>query len=459
MFLERIVSEGLAHWSYVVGDGGQAAVIDPRRDCQVYLDVAYRHGARITHIFETHTHEDFLVGSPGLHALTGAEIFRGGKGKVTLGYGTGVHDGDAFRIGELAISVLETPGHTFDAISLVLHDRNVSDDPVAVFTGDTLFVGDVGRADFYPGRDEEVAGLLYDSLHQKLLPLGDHVIVYPAHGAGSVCGGRMAARDFTTIGYERRHNPALRIGDRDAFIRQKVSERHPKPPYFDEMGHLNQKGPPMLVDLPRPAPLSPGEFADALGRGMIALDTRSPEAFSGAYIPRSLGIPLDMIPSFAGWFLPYDRPIGLVVDPYDDVERAVRYLTRLGYDAIQGFLQGGMRAWETSGRRYDTIPAIYAGDLERRLQTGPPFTLLDVRTREEFEAGHLPEALHIYLGDLPDRIDEIPRDRPVTAFCGSGRRSLVAASILKQHGFERVEDCLGSMAACAAIGCQIVTEP
>jgi hydroxyacylglutathione hydrolase len=222
------------------------------------------------------------------------------------------------------------------------------------------------------------------------------------------------------------------------------------------MGRLNREGAPALATPRTPRPLTPDQLADRLGQGALVVDTRSPEAFAGAFIPDAIAIPLDMLASYAGWFLPYDRPLALLVEQYEDVERAVLQLARVGYDDVAGFLHGGMRAWEASGRRYETIPAVYAGDLERRLQTGPDFTLLDVRTREEFEAGHLPEAKHVFLGELPGRLGEIPREQPVVTFCGSGRRAITAASILKRFGYLDVADCFGSMAACAAIACQIV---
>jgi hydroxyacylglutathione hydrolase len=454
MFLERVRSEGLEHWSYVVGDQDRAFVVDPRRDCRVYLDVAYRHGAVITHVFETHTYEDLLLGSTELAALTGASILRGRRSISAHAYGEAAREGDTFGVGGLKVRVLETPGHTYDGLCLVLSQGG--DDPVAVFTGDTLLVGGVGRTDLMPGQEEEVAGLLHDSLHGKLFTLGDHLAVYPAHGAGAIVGARLVDRDFTTLGFERRHNRLAALTDRGEFVRRVAAERQPRPPYFREMERLNRKGPPAL-SIPRvPRPLSADQLADAIGQGALVVDTRSPEAFAGACIPDAVAIPLDMLAAYAGWFLPYDRPIALVVEHYDDAERAVRRLARVGYDDVAGFLHGGMRAWEASGRRYECIPAIYAGDLERRLQTGPDFTLLDVRTREEFEAGHLPEAKHVFLGELPDRLDEIPRDQPVVTFCGSGRRAITAASILKRFGYPDVSDCFGSMAACAAIACQIV---
>jgi len=456
MFLETVHSPELGHLSYIVGDGGQAAVIDPRRDCEAYLDIAYRQGARITHIFETHRNEDYVTGSRELAHRTGAAIYHGPE--TDFGYGTTVNEGDAFDLGDVHLSILSTPGHTFDSISIVLADRGFGDQPIAVFTGDALFIGDVGRTDFFPDRAEEVAGLLHDSIFSKLLPLGDQVILYPAHGAGSICGSGMASREFSTLGYERLTNPALQKADRDAFIRMKVDEHHYYPPYFRHMETVNQEGQPILDRLPRPQPMSAGEVAEAVDAGAVLLDIRSAEACSGAVVPGSLVIPVDMLSGFAGWFLPYDRDIVLIAAGFADLDAAVRQLARLGFDRIKGFLDEGLHAWETSGRDYQTIPAVSAHVLAARLQGGEPFTLLDVRSVDEVAAGRLPNATHVYVGEVPDRLDAIPRERPVTAFCGSGKRAIIAASILKRAGFENVEVCLGSMAACRAIGCPIETE-
>lgn len=457
MFLEIVHSEGLAHLSYILGDQGKAAVIDPRRDCGIYMDIAYRNGAQITHIFETHRNEDYVIGSRELADRTGAQIYHGAQ--FPFQYGNGVQESDKFELGDLALTILSTPGHTYESISIVLADKSFGEDPVAVFTGDALFIGDVGRTDFFPDKREEVAGLLYDSLFQKILPLGDQVILYPAHGAGSVCGSGMAEREFSTIGYERRNNPRLQMVDREQFIRFKANEHHYQPPYFRQMERYNAEGAPVFGRLPRPKPFSVDQFAQAMEAGMAILDTRTPEAFAGAYIPGSLAMPLPMIPAFAGWFLPYDKPIGLVVEKYEDVETAVRYLIRLGYDDVQAYLDGGLHAWETGGRKYDSIPAVYAGDLKRDLEGEKNgFVLLDVRKQDEVAEGKLPGAQHIYLAELPRRLEEIPQDRPITTFCGSGQRAIIAASILKQHGYADVADCLGSMAACRALGCPIVTE-
>jgi hydroxyacylglutathione hydrolase len=454
MFLEIIRTEGLAHLSYLIGDNGQAAVIDPRRDCQIYRNIAYRNGAVITNIFETHRNEDYVIGSQELSHLTGAKIYHGSA--LDFQYGHAVSDADVFQIGNINLTVLETPGHTYESVSLVLADTTVSDEPVAVFTGDALFIGDVGRTDFFPDKAEEVAGFLYDSVFKKILPLGDHVLIYPAHGAGSVCGSHMVDREFSTLGYERRNNPVLQKTNRQEFIQYKVKEQHYKPPYFRQMELYNQTGEvPLIGTLPAPRPLIAELFMRKMQDRMIVIDTRSPEAIGGALIPGSLAIPLDMIPAFAGWFVPYDKPIGLVVDNYDDTDHAVHHLLRLGYDHVSGFLEGGLHAWETKGFTYETIPAIHVSELVNRIKNNQNFTLLDVRSKEEFKNGHLPNAMNIYVGELPKKMDHIPRDYPVTTFCGSGKRAVIAASLLKNAGFNLVENCLGSMLACSAYGCPI----
>lgn len=454
MFFEKIKSEGLAHLSYIIGVDEQAAVIDPRRDCQIYMDIAYREGAKITHIFETHRNEDYVIGSQDLARLTGAEIYHGED--TYFKYGNSVGNGNTFKLGNLLFRVIKTPGHTFESISIAVSDTSFSEDPIGVFTGDALFIGQAGRTDFFPDRAREVAGLLYDSIFEKILPLGDPVILYPAHGAGSVCGSGMAEREFSTLGYERKHNPALQVKDREAFIEKKVSEEHYQPPYFRQMEDYNQNGAPPMNMLPNPKPCNHEEFSNFIANGGAVLDIRSPEAFSGAYIPNTLAMPAGMIPAYAGWFLEYGKEVALVVSHCNEVDEAVRHLIRIGHDQVAGYLDGGLHTWETSGSKYDSIPSLYAGDLKKRLDDKKDFTLLDVRQKEEFESGHLDGAVHIYLGYLPARLEEVPKDKPVVTFCGSGKRAIIAASILKNNGFPSVENCLGSMAACQAIGCDIV---
>ena len=451
MFLEKIRSEGLAHLSYLIGDGNRAAVIDPRRDIDVYVEAAQRNGAQITHVFETHRNEDYVVGSVELARKTGAEIYHGEH--LDFKFGNPVADGDTFVFGDMKVKILHTPGHTDESISVALYDTGFGDRPVAIFTGDVLFIGQVGRTDFYPERAREVAGLQYDSIFNTLLPLGDQAILYPAHGAGSICGSGMASREFSTLGYERHFNPALQKNSREAFIDTKVNAPTYQPPYFRQMEKFNLEGPPPLDALPRPLPCSADAFAELTQNETVVVDLRSPEAFSGAYIPGSYAIPLGMLPGFAGWFFDYNKDLALVVNSYDEAQKAIRYLVRLGYDRIAGYLDGSLEEWEITGRKYGQIPSVYAGEIKDRMRKG--YALLDVREIEEWNSGHLEGAINIYVGELPDRLDEVPKDRPIITFCGSGRRAIIAASILKQSGFEQVENCLGSMAACKNVGCEI----
>ena len=453
MFLEKIKSEGLAHLSYILGDKAEAVVIDPRRDCGVYLDIAAREGAQITRIYETHRNEDYVVGSIDLARRTGATIHHGGA--LDFKYGNAVSEGDSFDVGDLRLQVLETPGHTMESISLVITDRNFGETPVGVFTGDALFVGDVGRTDFYPDRAREVAGMLYDSIFGKLLPLGDQTILYPGHGAGSVCGDNMASREFSTLGHEKRNNPVLQKSNREAFIEYKVAEDHGQPSYFRKMEQYNKEGAPPLDVLPRPRPMNPQQVSDACENGAIIVDLRSPESFSAAFIPNSLSMPLKMLPAYAGYLLDYEHDLLLVPETHDQIALAVQQLVRMGYDRLAGYLKGGLNSWEASGRIFDTIGSVHAGDLEDRLKRRESFTLLDVRKNTEFKKERLAGSTHIFLGNLRDRLDELDRDRPAVTFCGSGIRAIIAASILKRHGFQEVENCLGSMEACINIGCAL----
>jgi len=457
MVLEKINSDGLAHISYLIGHQGQAAVIDPRRDCLIYLEMAYKKGMRIEYIFETHRNEDYVIGSRDLSRMTGARIYHGRH--LDFCYGQPAVEGDIFELGNLRLKVLETPGHTFESISLAVMDKRFGDDVVAVFTGDALFVGDVGRTDFFPDRAQEVAGMLYDSLFDKLLPLGDQVILLPAHGAGSVCGENMADREFSTIGIERRTNPMLIDTNRDKFIAAKLKEKHDQPPYFKRMEIWNQKGvAPSFLKLSSPKALSADLFETEVEQGARILDVRSPEAIGGALIPQSIGIPLGMVPAFAGWFLEHDKNIVLVVNGYEQAKTAFQYLIRIGYDQIVGYLDEGLHGWEISGRNYQTIPAILTSKVIEWIDTKKDFTLLDVRKAKEFKSGHMPDAIHIYLGELPDNFDQIPSGKPVVTFCGSGQRAVIAATLLTRAGIMDVHCCLGSMAACSALECPVIEE-
>lgn len=455
MFVQTVKTEGLAHLSYVVGDGIKAAVVDPRRDVRVYERIAQERGVRITHVFETHRNEDLVTGSENLARRTGAKVLRGTTGEYEVAYAEMVAEGTCIELGQASLTVLETPGHTMDSISLVLRHGETGDSPLGVFTGDALFVGDVGRTDFYPDRAEEVAGLLYDSLHDKLLPLGDQTIVYPAHGAGSVCGQGMADRDFTTIGYEKRHNTRLSLS-RDAFVRAKVSEHHDYPPYFRKMEELNAASGPGLAAAPiLPGPMDVEAFETAREAGMIVVDLRMVESFAGGHIPGSISLPDAMIASFAGWVLPYDTPLGLVAASARQAEHAALQLARIGYDRIEGYLDDAVIGWAKTGRPVDTLGSIDGPAFKRALEDGADFTVLDVRADPELDEARIRGAAHIYVGELPERMDELDKSAALVTFCGSGQRAGIAASLLKRAGFQDVSVNWGSMAACQALGCPV----
>ncbi len=446
MIFERIKSEGLAHLSYFIGSEGEALVIDPRRDCQVYIDLARREGMKIKYIFETHRNEDYVIGSLELRNPTHAEVYHG-RG-VDFKYGNYLDDGQEFILGSMKLTALRTPGHTDESMSYILADLDTGEEPIMVFTGDTLFIGDVGRTDLYgPEEVPRLASNLYDSIFNKILPLGDEVILCPAHGAGSACGGAIAKREYSTLGLERIQNPVLQKTEKEEFVKYKVEEQLEFPPYFQKMEEYNLQGPPLLKNLPVPELFSPEEFKTEMEKGAIVVDTRMPHSFGGAHIRDTYSIWLGGVPSFAGWVLPYDKPILLVLEEKEQLETVVRYLIRVGYDNIAGFLNGGIPAWYIKALPIDKLSLISVHDLKGKLENGEEMILLDVRSKKEWDKGHIDEARNIYVGHLEKRLNEIPKDCPVIVYCGTSRRSNIAASILKKNGFSRVYNVLGSMAA------------
>jgi len=442
MIIRKISSEGISHNSYFISTGGLAAVVDPRRDCKVYLELSGELGVRITHIFETHRNEDYVIGSLELARRTGAAVYHGHR--MDFSYGNKVKEGDSFLLDAVEIKVLETPGHTFESISLVVTDTEVSGVPYAVCTGDALFAGEVGRTDFFgPERRAEVSELLYDSIWQKILPLGDGTIVLPAHGAGSVCGSEISDHELTTIGYEKKTNPRLALSKED-FIRKKVTEHHYLPPYFKRMEMLNKEGASVLHHLPDLLPYSAKEIKGLLGKAQI-LDIRSPTSFAGGHIPGSLSIWKDGIPAFAGWVLTYDTPIILIDDFNCGLAKISRHFVRLGYDNLQGYLAGGFPAYFKSGSRIGRIEAWSVHDLAGKIGGGDIF-ILDVRSIASVRnAGRIPGAHHIYIGELPGRLREVPRDRMVAVYCDAGFKGSLAASILARNGYPRLANIIGGM--------------
>lgn len=451
MVFERIESEGLAHYSYLIGDRFEAVVIDPRRDCETYVERARRAGMRIALILETHRNEDYVVGSVELADRTGAEI-RHADSQWPYAYGEAVTDGEVWKVGGLAIESIHAPGHTPGMMAYLL--REPDGEPWMVFTGDSLFAGDVGRVDLL-GEDrlEELAGLMYDTVHDRLLPLGDGVIVFPAHGAGSVCGSAIAERPWTTIGMERERNPKLRFGSREEFI-EHVAVMQERPPYFRRMEEWNLAGAPLLGRVPTPPALPPKAFAERLP-GSVVLDTRSDLSFGAAHVPGSQSIWLGGLADHAGWYLPYDRPL-LLVGESDDCEAEVGRLLRMGYDDVAGHLSGGMLGWHTAGRESARISMYTVQDVCRYLDRGHAIQILDVRSEGELESeGRIPNAIRIHVTQVPGRATEIPTDGTLHIFCGTGLRSMVAASYLAANGRDDVAVILGGLSGWNSTSCPI----
>ncbi len=451
MLFEKIVSEGLAHNSYIIGDRDEAVVIDPRRDCDIYIEKAIQNGLRISHILETHRNEDYLIGSLELASGTGARPWHADE-SLGYKYGSPVEDGQTWKIGRFRLRAIHTPGHTPGSMSYLLHDPDGA--PWMLFGGDTLFAGDVGRVDLLgPERMEEMAGLLYDTIFNKILPLGDEVILCPAHGSGSVCGSSISDRPLTTIGLERKHNAKLQASGKDAFVAEAAKQQE-FPPYFLKMEKWNVEGPPPLRTLPAPPALTPELFSEK-ARGAVVLDIRMELGFGAAHVPGSLSIWQEGLPSFAGWFLPYDTPILLVNHPGEPPTQAVRYLARLGYDSMEGYLAGGIHAWHMEGKESSSIRTVTAQDLCRSLDTrSAGLWVLDVRGADELEAnGKIAGAHNIHITQLPKHLDEIPKDKTICIFCGSGLRSMIAASILKREGRQDLMVVSGGFAGWNSVSC------
>jgi len=441
MLFEKIKSEILAHNSYVIGAGGEMAVIDPRRDCQVYANIAEHENMKITKIFETHKNEDYVIGSRELARPTGAEIFHGAREEFR--FGTPVREGETFRLGPLELEVQETPGHTAESISLLLRDLSVSDDPLMVFTGDALFAGDVGRTDLAgEDRRREMSEMLYASLHEKLLPLPDGVIVCPAHGAGSVCGGNISDREYTTIGFEAATNRLLSM-EREEFVEYKVSERLYEPPYFTVMRKLNREGPPLIYNLPHLRAYTAREIRSLLNQKAQVVDIRSPTSFAGGHIPGTINIWRKGLPLYMGYYLNYEDPIVLVDDFNLDMDRVVRHFVRLGYDNVAGYLSGGFPAWFKQGEEIERTGTWSSSDLAEHLDD-PPVWVLDVRNvNHREEDGHIAGSHHIYVGQLEEHLAEIPEEKQIVVHCDAGFKGSLAASILQKHGFRHVINLLG----------------
>lgn len=451
MLFEKIESVGLAHYSYIIGHNSEALVIDPRRDCNIYIEKAVKKGYKIKHILETHRNEDYLIGSVELADRTGASIWHADS-QWDYKYGEPVEDGQKFRVGRLKIKAIHSPGHTPGSMSYLLHDPD--NEPWILFSGDALFAGDVGRVDLLGmDKSEEMAEMLYDTIFNKFLPLGDEILLCPAHGSGSVCGSGIAERVWSTIGLERKNNPKLQSKNRNEFIKL-VARKLERPPYFRKMEKYNLEGAPVLGHLPVPEPLNPGEFEGKAENSFI-LDNRMELGFGGAHINDAQSIWMDGIPSFAGWFIPYEKPL-LLVGEDEKMEKTLRYLMRIGYDEIEGFLSGGMLSWHMAGKNSDSIDLITVQELCGYLDRDKRPFILDVRSSEELNNnGEIPGAVHIHITQLPEKYDEIPKNEKIFVFCGSGLRSMIGASYLKKNGWNDIAVILGGLSGWNSATCPV----
>lgn len=443
--IERLYLGCLAHASYVVASGGVAAVIDPQRDIDVYLDAAARHGARIEHIIETHLHADFVSGDGELAARTGARVYLG-EGSGARFPHKAVRDGDRIEFGACRLDFIQTPGHTIESVSVVLTDRADPARPKAVFTGDTLFVGDVGRPDLSPDHTpQELAAILYRSLHEKLLKLPDDTEVHPAHGAGSLCGRQMSAEASSTIGRERRSNYALQARSADEFVHLLTDSLPARPEYFSRDVELNRQGARPLDSLPPLAPLAAADVLRLQSEGAIVLDTRPAMEFASAHVPGAIHIALaGQYASWAARLLGLDQHFILCVEDQEHVREAQLRLARVGIENVVGYLAEGIAGWIRAGQPADYIPQISVDDL-RRMLAGEPDTVavLDVRESSETETGAIPGSIRIPLGELSARAGEIDRDKLLVVHCKGGYRSSIATSLLRRAGIRDLANLTG----------------
>ncbi|MGH7476714.1 MAG: MBL fold metallo-hydrolase [Longimicrobiales bacterium] len=464
MILERFYDEKLAQASWLVGCAttGEALIVDANRDVAQYLASAQAEGLRITHVAETHIHADFVSGSRELVAATGARLLLSGEGDADWHYGflgsdgaTALNDGDRFHVGNIEVEVVHTPGHTPEHLSFLITDRAGANRPMGIFTGDFVFVGDVGRPDLlekaagHAGTAATAARALFRSLDWfRALP--DYVQVWPGHGAGSACGKALGAVPQSTVGYEKLFNPALAISDEARFI-DWVLEDQPEPPkYFAEMKRINREGPRVLNGFATPPRRDLAALERALGAGGLVVDTRSASAFRQAHIPGTINIPLNRaFTTWAGWLLPYDAEVYLVVDEREHagaLSEVVRDLAMIGLDRVAGWVSASvLQEWAARHGALESAAEVDTGRLARAVAGDA--VIIDVRDRSEWAAGHIPGVLHIPLGELPDRADEIPRDRPIAVHCQSGSRAAIAQSLLLARRFEDVRNVRGGFSA------------
>lgn len=453
MFFKHIYETGLAQASYLIGcqATGEAIVIDPKRDIDTYLEIAEKENLKITHITETHIHADFLSGSRELAKATGAEIYLSDEGGADWQYQythIGLKDNDVIKVGNLRFQVMHTPGHTPEHISFLLTDTAAGKYPIMIFTGDFVFVGDVGRPDLLEkaagikGTQELGAHQMFHSLKRfKALP--DYVQVWPGHGAGSACGKALGAVPSSTVGYEKLINWALAIDDEEAFVKELLAGQPEPPKYFAMMKKLNKTGPNVLGTVPHPGRLSIGQFENALKNNITIVDTRDKLSFAGGHIPGSINIQDNSsFSTWAGWLLEYDKPFILVARD-SRIEALTKALIRIGLDSISGYIND-IDKIANAGHEMEIIQQI---DVHSLHKDSSNYFLLDVRAASEYESGSIEGAVNIHAGYIQERFNELPKDKKIAVYCAGGDRSAIASSLLRLKGMENIYNVTGGMNA------------
>jgi hydroxyacylglutathione hydrolase len=464
MYIKQLYTTCLSEAAYYIESEGQAAIIDPLRDVDAYLELARERNATVKYIFETHFHADFVSGHLDLSRQTGAPIVFGPQTVTNFP----VHvakDGEVFGLGKISFEVLHTPGHTIESTCYLLKDENGK--PHAIFTGDTLFVGDVGRPDLSSGdmTSEELAGIMYDTLQQKIMPLADDITVYPAHGPGSSCGKNLGPHTFSSIGEEKKNNYALQPQSKEAFIQAVTSGLADAPRYFSINAKINKEGYDSLdtVKTKGMRPLSVEKFKELYkNAGTIVLDTRPAAVFTQGFIPGSIFIGLEgRFAEWAGSLLPFDKPILLVTDPAQEEESLIR-LARVGFDKIEGFLDGGFETWVSTGEKIDMIIDVEPDELAMDMPHDKNLVVVDVRNEAEFASGHVKGAVNLPLSEMVDvlRLAMFEDNQNLYVHCAGGYRSVIASSLLKRQGLHNMRNVLGGWAKIAEQeGIKVAKEP
>jgi hydroxyacylglutathione hydrolase len=452
MYFKQFYLGCLAHASYLIGSDGEAAVIDPQRDVDQYLEEAKANELVIKYVIETHLHADFVSGHQELADRTGAEIVFGEKAAAKFRHQV-VKDGDEIKLGSVTLRMMETPGHTPESISILVIDHEVSPEPQKVLTGDTLFIGDVGRPDLAGGAGytpQQMAELLYESLHGKLLKLQDAVEVYPAHGAGSLCGRNISKETSSTIGEQKRFNYALKPMSKEEFVRLMTTDLPKAPDYFAYDAEANRAGAKALDSLSRPKALSPMDVLRLGSVDYLVLDVRSAKEFGAGHVPNAINIGLGgQFAMWAGSLLPLAAPLIIVADSEAQVDEATMRLARVGIETVKGYLAGGMLAWHEAGLQSAMVPQITVNELNELLADESELQVLDVRRPPEFQSGHVPEAKPAPLSILKERIPIMNLDprKPTAVICAGGYRSSAATSLLEQQGFTDLRNVMGGTSA------------